>query len=104
MPSVAQAGEPTAAQVIKAWDNKAEHETAFGYLTGLNAGFSVSNALLLNRGKSMLYCQPGKLALTAYQMDDMLVRYVADHPKLADQWVSLVMAYALIETFPCPAK
>jgi hypothetical protein len=53
-------------------------------------------------GQRLLYCEPGNLALTSGQDQDILLRFVKDHPEIAEVKVGTVFLLALQATFPCP--
>jgi hypothetical protein len=56
---------------------------------------------LQSEGKTPLFCQPSKVALTTEQILDMLRREVKETPPLADMPYGLAMLKTLEKVFPC---
>jgi hypothetical protein len=71
------------------------------YLNALAAGIEWANGMLADRGDRRLYCQPEKLGLTFDQRMDILNRFVAAHPRVAELPAGIVFGMALVNTFPC---
>jgi hypothetical protein len=75
---------------------------AIAYLRGISAGLGWANALIAQSGERPIYCQPDKLALTDEQRLDILNRFLAEYPRVAEQQVGVVLMAALKDAFPCP--
>lgn len=72
------------------------------YLTGMASAFTVTNAMLRVSGKSPLYCQPGRMALSGPVLESIMDSYVANvRPDQATQPPDIVAIVALMDTFPC---
>jgi len=55
----------------------------------------------VNRREKNIYCSPRKMVITTEQTASILREFVKKEPELAEQPASLVLLYALRETFPC---
>ena len=77
------------------------------HLGGVGEGFAVANEMMKFRGQQPLFCPPEKLGLVPSQLRDILEREVKRTPPRGNPWrdkdfVSLILIYGLMDTFPCP--
>jgi hypothetical protein len=70
-------------------------------LVATYVGMFWSTMQLQSEGKTPLFCQPSKVALTTEQILDMLRREVKETPPLADMPYGLAMLKTLEKVFPC---
>jgi hypothetical protein len=68
------------------------------------SGIGWANTDLHSMHQQRLYCQPGKLALTGEQLEDMLERHVQEELFAADYPFGLVLLESLKKVFPCPPQ
>lgn len=66
-------------------------------------GIAWANTQIGENGQPKMFCQPANLAITAGQHVDILRRYIARDPAIADAPAGLAMLRALQATFPCPS-
>lgn len=78
-----------------------DREKIEALIGGMENGLVWANAALKNRGQSPLYCQPGKLVLTDFQIIDMMRRAIKDAPKMGDYPLGMAVLMTLQKTFPC---
>jgi hypothetical protein len=52
-------------------------------------------------GITPYFCLPGKLALTREQAEDIMLRWVKDHPSYSKAPIDLALLEGLENTFPC---
>lgn len=76
------------------------------WLDGVKEGLVSSSVAAQVDGKQPLFCLPGKLALTAEQAEDLMLRWAKAHPEVASTNntrlpASLALLGGLVDTFPC---
>src|SRR5437016_3376587 len=74
-------------------------ETVQAYITGAGNAFVVANTVLKSE---RLYCQPNTLALDASNYVHLIDRQIQDGKTKDDSDITIVLYFALQETFPCP--
>ncbi len=73
------------------------------FLAGVKDGLEMYDVFVKHDNGVPLFCIPPKLALTADQAADIMLRWVKEHPILNTKTllVSEALLWGLEETFPC---
>lgn len=87
-------------------DSRGEARELFEvYIVATEDALSWANASLENEGRQGLYCPPQRIALTADQVVDIVVRFSQVEREQdvdpAEMYLSLFVLFALKDAFPC---
>ncbi|WP_394101601.1 Rap1a/Tai family immunity protein [Xanthobacter wiegelii] len=93
--------EPSGADMVR--QLKLSPELARTYIEGLSSGIDWTNTAISTMKKgSPLFCPPPNISITIEQVENILIRYLANKPSEAQYPVGFVMLKAFRDTFPCP--
>jgi hypothetical protein len=82
-------------------NNDVNWETWLVYLNGAGAGYQVANIFIIRETKKGYYCPPAKLSLSGYNYAQLIDDYLKKHPVSDETHISIALALALDDAFPC---
>lgn len=96
------AAEATLQKFLALYDSAKPSERAYldDIVDATESGMSWANVVAKYEGHP-LYCPPGKVALQAAQVIDIMRRYAETNPKSNTDPYRMVMILSLREAFPC---
>ncbi len=71
------------------------------YLKGMDEALSWANALLHNKKRPYLYCEPKNVTITVDQSVDIMRRFVANRPEAGEWPVGMTFLIAMEQALPC---
>jgi hypothetical protein len=85
-------------------DNDVEWAALRVYLGGVGAGYQVANVLMEQELKRSYYCEPPNTKLSGDDYAHLLDGFLVKYPLKDDMPVSLALAMAINNAYPCPYK
>jgi hypothetical protein len=100
-PSRAESNADLSLEMYDRGDQAARETFELGILM-IETGFEWANADLQFRKTQQLFCLPGKLAFTSFQLIKILRRGIQEDQRLAKHPLGFALLVSMKRVFPCP--